>query len=130
MVESDDPKVAHHPLYQKFNTDRLNDYCQIILETNYDRNQEVLVIKVLLGHITGWDTEIPPLCVPMNLAHKLHRQNLKGERNKTRHVLIRPKIEQMSYLPHNIKKASSEIHFCNSIRNWSTRKGKTHHHPT
>ena len=53
MVESDDPKVVHHPLYQKFNSDGLNDYCQIILETNYNQNQEVLVIKELLGHITG-----------------------------------------------------------------------------
>ena len=69
MVESDDPKVIHHPLYRKFNSDGLNDYCQIILETNYDRNQ-VLVIKELLGHIMGWDTEITPIYVPMSLAHK------------------------------------------------------------
>ena len=69
MVESDDPNVIHHPLYRKFNSDRLNDYCQIILETNYDRNHEVLVIKELLGHVTGWDTEITPIYVPMILAH-------------------------------------------------------------
>ena len=62
--------MTHHLLYQKFNTDELNYYCQIILETNYDRNQEVLVIKELLGHITGWDTEIIPVYVPMNLAHQ------------------------------------------------------------
>ena len=79
MVESDDPNVIHHPLYRKFNSDGLNDYCQIILETNYDRNQEVLVIKELLGHITGWDTEITPIYVPMSLAHdffnKIKRAN-------------------------------------------------------
>ena len=60
----------------------------------------------------------------------LHRQNLESHRNKTRHVCIRCKIEQMSYLPHHIGIASSKIHFCNSIRNWSTRKGTTHHHST
>jgi hypothetical protein len=70
MVESDDPNVIHHPLYRKFNADGLNDYYQIILETNYDRNQEVLVIKELLGHITGWDTEITPIYVPMTMAHE------------------------------------------------------------
>jgi hypothetical protein len=70
MVESDDPKVVHHPLYRKFNSDGLNDYCQIVLETNYDRTQEVLVIKELLGHATGWDTEITPIYVPMTLAHE------------------------------------------------------------
>ena len=82
MVESDDTKVTHHPLYQKFNADRLSDYCQIILETNYDRNQEVLVIKELLVHITGWDKEITPIYVPMNLAHEFIEKIQKA--NETR----------------------------------------------
>ena len=69
MVESDDPKIVHHPLYRKFNTDGLNDYCQIILETSYDRNHEVLVVKELLGHPTGWNNETTPIQIPMNLAH-------------------------------------------------------------
>ena len=45
MVESDDPHVIHHALYRKFNLGGLNDYYQIILETNFEENQEVLVIK-------------------------------------------------------------------------------------
>ena len=60
----------------------------------------------------------------------LHRQNLESKQDKTLHFYVRCKTEQMPYLPHHIGKASSEIHFFNSIRNWSTRKGTTHHHST
>ena len=70
MVESDDATVIHHPLYRKFNVDGLNDYCQIILETDFDKHQEILVIKEMIGHITGCDNTITPLCVPIGIAHE------------------------------------------------------------
>ena len=69
MVESDDPTVTHYPLYRKFNADGLNDYCQISIETDFNKNQEVIVIKEMIGHVTGWEQTVTPLCVPINLAH-------------------------------------------------------------
>ena len=70
MVESDDPTITHHPIYRKFNADGLNDYCQISIEIDFDKNQEVIIIKEMIGHITGWEQTITPLCVPINLAHE------------------------------------------------------------
>ena len=70
MVESDDPTVTHHPLYRKFNADGLNDYCQISIEIDFDKNQEVIIIKEMIGHVTGWEQTITPLSVPISLAHE------------------------------------------------------------
>ncbi len=65
MVESDDPTIIHHPLYRKFNADGLNDYCQISIETDFDKNQEVILIKEMIGHITGWEQSVTPLTIPV-----------------------------------------------------------------
>ena len=71
MPQSDDPTVIKQPLYRKFNADGINDYCQIIMETGYDKQQEVIVINELIGHADGWDTTHTPLLIPLSAAHDI-----------------------------------------------------------
>ena len=80
MVESDDPPVTHHPLYRKLNADGLNDYCQMSIETDFDKHQEVIIFKEMIGHVTRWEQTVTPLCVPISLTHK-YIEAKKGQRD-------------------------------------------------
>ena len=69
MTPSDDPTIISQPLYRKFNADGLNDYCQILMETGYDKQQEVIIITEMIGYVDGWDTCATPLHIPLGVIH-------------------------------------------------------------
>ncbi len=53
-VEGDTPQLMTQPLFRKFNTDGVNDYRQIIIDTDYKRQQEVVQITLTIRHPEGW----------------------------------------------------------------------------
>ncbi len=49
----------------------VNDYRQIIIDTDFERQQEVVQITVTIGHPEGWDWEASPLTIPTNQVREV-----------------------------------------------------------
>ncbi len=56
MPPTDDAKIEAKPLYRKFNMDGLNDYCQMVVKTGYQKQHEILLISAYLGKPDGWES--------------------------------------------------------------------------
>ncbi len=54
-MEGDKPELLTQPLFRKFNADGVNDYRQIMIDTDFVRQQEVVQVTVTIGHPEGWD---------------------------------------------------------------------------
>jgi hypothetical protein len=65
---SDDAKVEAQPLYRKFNMDGLNDYCQMVVKTGYQKQHEVLLIMSYLGKPDGWESIQNPMHILIKMA--------------------------------------------------------------
>jgi hypothetical protein len=70
-VEGDNPQLLTQPLFRKFNADGVNDYRQIIIDTDFVRQQEVIQVTVTIGHPEGWDWEASPLTIPTNQVREV-----------------------------------------------------------
>ncbi len=70
-VEGNIPQLLTQPLFRKFNADGVNDYRQIIMDTDYERKQEEVQITVTIGHPKGWDWEASPLTIPTNQVREV-----------------------------------------------------------
>jgi hypothetical protein len=49
----------------------VNDYRQIIIDTDYEQQQEVVQITVTIGHPEGWDWEASPSTIPTNQVREV-----------------------------------------------------------
>ncbi len=70
-MEGDNPQLLTQPLFRKFNADGVNDNRQIIIDTDFVRQQEVVQVTVTIGHPEGWDWEASPLTIPTNQVREV-----------------------------------------------------------
>ncbi len=68
-VDGDKPELLTQPLFRKFNADGVNDYRQIIIDTDFVRQQEVVQVTVTIGN---FQLVFPVIDVPEGLLHEFH----------------------------------------------------------
>jgi len=68
QVPSNDTKITSQPLYWKFNMDGLNDYCQMVIKTSYDKQNEILLMTACIGRPEGWETFDNPIYILISLT--------------------------------------------------------------